>query len=124
VGTFVSDVVYLGTDDGFWARVLFWLLAAGLVMGALAALAGFTDFLGDRLVRATRVAWFHMIGNVTAVVLSLINLWLRYQNGDAAYPGVFWISLVVVLIFVVTGWLGGELVFHHRVGVAEERPPA
>ena len=123
VGTFVSDIVYLATTDPFWARASFWLLVAGLVMGALAALAGFTDFLGDRLVRATTVAWFHMIGNVSAVVLSLINVWLRYSNGETtAYPGVFWISLVVVLIFVVTGWLGGELVFRHRVGVSEEYP--
>jgi uncharacterized membrane protein len=28
----------------------------------------------------------------------------------------------VVLILAVTGWLGGELVFRHRVGVAEEFP--
>ena len=64
-----------------------------------------------------------MIGNVTAVVLSLISLWLRCRDGVAAdYPMVFWISLVVVLIFVVTGWLGGELVFRDRVGVSEEYP--
>lgn len=123
VGTFVSDLVYLVRGDAFWARVSFWLLVAGLAMGALAALAGFTDFLGDRLIRAIRTAWYHMIGNVTAVVLSLISLWLRCRDGVAAdYPAVFWISLIVVLIFVVTGWLGGELVFRDRVGVSEEYP--
>jgi uncharacterized membrane protein len=123
VGTLITDIVYLANSDPFWARVSFWLLVAGLVMGALAALAGFTDFLGDRLIRASRTSWYHMIGNVTAVVLSLINLWLRYRDGDTAdFPAVFWISLVVVLIFVVTGWLGGELVFKHRVGVSEEYP--
>jgi len=121
VGTLVTDIVYLANSDPFWARVSFWLLVAGLVMGAMAALAGFTDFLGDRLIRASKTSWCHMIGNVTAVVLSLINLWLRYRDGDTAdYPTVFWISLIVVLIFVVTGWLGGELVFKHRVGVADE----
>ena len=123
VGTLVTDIVYSATADAFWARVSFWLLVAGLVMGALAALAGFTDFLGDRLIRATSTAWFHMIGNVTAVVLSLISLWFRYRDGDTAdYPLVLWLSVVVVLIFLVTGWLGGELVFKHRVGVSEEIP--
>jgi hypothetical protein len=30
----------------------------------------------------------------------------------------------VVAIFLVTGWLGGELVFRHRIGVVgEEREP-
>lgn len=123
IGTFVSDIVHLASADPFWARVSFWLLVAGLVMSTLAALAGFTDFLSDRQIRATRTSWYHMIGNVTAVVLSLINLWLRYRDGDTAdYPTVFWISLIVVLIFIVTGWLGGELVFKHRVGVSEEYP--
>jgi uncharacterized membrane protein len=123
VGTFVTDIVYSANADAFWARVSFWLLAAGLAMGALAALAGFTDFLGDRLVRRTSTAWFHMLGNVTAVVISLVSLWFRYRDGDTAdYPLVMWLSLAVVLIFVVTGWLGGELVFKHRVGVSEEYP--
>ena len=123
VGTFVSDLAYLATRDTFWARVSFWLLAAGLVMGALAALAGLTDFLGDRAVRALKPAWFHMLGNVTAMLLSLLSLWMRCRNGETnSYPSVFWISLIVILSFVVTGWLGGELVFRHRVGVSEEQP--
>ena len=123
IGTFVSDIVYHFTGDLFWPRVSFWLLVAALVMAAFAAGAGFIDFLGDRLIRAASTAWFHMIGNVTAVVLSLVNLWLRYRDGEAAdYPTVMWISLVVVLILAVTGWLGGELVFKHLVGVAEEVP--
>jgi uncharacterized membrane protein len=121
VGTLVTDIAYRATGDAFWARVSFWLLAAGLVMGALAALAGFTDFVGDRLIRASSTAWVHMLGNVTAVVLSLVNFWFRYHDGDTAdYPLVLWFSVIVVLIFVVTGWLGGELVFKHRVGVADE----
>jgi len=123
IGVFVSDIVYLYRGDLFWARVSFWLLAAGIAMALVAALAGLTDFFGDRLIRAVSIAWWHMIGNVTAVVLSLISLWFRCRDGVAAdYPLVFWFSLVVVLILAVTGWLGGELVFKHRVGVAEEFP--
>ena len=124
IGVFASDIVYEATGDAFWARVSLWLLVAALAMAALAALAGFVDFLGDRLIRAVNIAWFHMIGNVTAVVLSLVSLWFRCHDGlTADYPTVIWISLVVVLILSVTGWLGGELVFRHRVGVADEFPP-
>ena len=74
IGVFVSDIVYLYRGDLFWARVSFWLLAAGIAMALVAALAGLTDFFGDRLIRAVSIAWWHMIGNVTAVVLSLISL--------------------------------------------------
>jgi uncharacterized membrane protein len=123
VGTLLTDIAYRVTTNSFWADVSFWLLAAGLVMAALAALAGLTDFFGDRLVRAISTAWYHMIGNVTAVVLSLISFWMRYRDGDTTdYPTVLWLSVIVVLILVVTGWLGGELVFNHRVGVSEEFP--
>jgi uncharacterized membrane protein len=123
VGTFVTDLAYRGTGDPFWARVSFWLLAAALVMAALAATAGFIDFLSERLIRQKRAAWYHMIGNVTAVVLSLINFFLRYSNGETgAYPGVMWISLIVVLLLVFNGWKGWELVYQGHVGVSEEQP--
>jgi uncharacterized membrane protein len=122
VGTLVTDVVFQGTDDAFWSRASFWLLAAAITMAALAAIAGFTDFLGERRIRAVSASWYHMIGNVTAVVLSLINFWLRYRDGDSAYPTVLWISLAVVLLLLFNGWKGWELVYRHRVGVSDTFP--
>lgn len=124
VGTLVADLVYRNTGDAFWARGAFWLLAAALVMASLAGLAGLTDFLGDRLIRAQNAAWYHMVGNVIAVVLSLINFWLRYRDGDTgAYPTGLWLSLIVVLLLLFNGWKGWELVYRHRVGVSDEYPP-
>jgi len=123
VGTFVADIVYSSTKNPFWAQMAYWLLIAALVMAGLAAIAGFADFLGDRLIRAKNQAWYHMIGNLTAVVLSLINFWFRYHDGlTADYPKVLIISLVVVLLLLFTGWMGGELVYRGRVGVSEETP--
>lgn len=83
-----------------------------------------TDFLGNRLVRAQNAAWYHMIGNVTAVVLSLINFWLRYRAGDAgAYPVGLWLSLIVVLLLLFNRWKGWELVYRHHVCVSDENLP-
>jgi uncharacterized membrane protein len=120
-GAFLSDLAFLFLKDGFWATASFWLLAAGLVTAALAALAGLTDFLGDRRIRALPDAWMHMIGNITAVVVELVNLILRLHDhaGSVASPGVY-LSGVAFLILGFTGWKGGELVFRHRVGVADE----
>jgi uncharacterized membrane protein len=120
-GAFLTDLAFLFLGDAFWATGSFWLLAAGLATAALAALAGLTDFLGDRRIRALPDAWMHMVGNVTAVVIELINLILRLHDhaGPIASPGVY-LSGVAFLILGFTGWKGGELVFRHRVGVADE----
>jgi uncharacterized membrane protein len=119
VGAFVTDVVFQSTEDAFWSRASFWLLAAGIAMAALAAVAGLTDFLSEPRIRAVRASWYPMFGNVTVVVLSLVNFWLRYRDGDSAYPAVLWISLVVVLLLLFNGWKGWELIYRHRVGVSD-----
>src|SRR3954468_17258457 len=71
IGAFLADLAYSKLGVPFWANAAAWLLGAGLVGAALAALAGLTDFLGDRNIRAIKDAWQHMIGNVTAVVVEL-----------------------------------------------------
>jgi uncharacterized membrane protein len=100
-----------------------WLLGAGLVFAALAAVLGLTDFLGDGRVRAIRDAWLHMIGNVIAVLLEAVNLYLRWSQGAEAAiaPSGVILSGVVVLLLLFNGWKGWELVYRWRVGIADRR---
>jgi uncharacterized membrane protein len=122
VATFACDLVFWSTGNGSWAIAAMWLLGAALVMAALAAVAGLIDFLGDERIRNITAAWHHLIGNVTAVVLALINFLLRYASGAeaAVRPWGLVLSLVVVLILLYTGWRGWEMVYRHRVGVLTE----
>jgi len=119
VGALVTDLTFLSTGNAFWAQASMWLIGAALVMAALAALAGLTDFLGDARIRAIPDAWQHFIGNVTAVVLALINFFLRYSQGaeTAIRPWGLVLSAMVVGILLFTGWKGWEMVYHHRVGI-------
>ena len=118
IGTFVTDVVYLRNGEPGWATASHWLLIVGLVMAALAAVTGLTDFLGDKRIQGAD-AVKHMLANVTAVVLELVNLVLRLNNPDfIASTGVY-ISGVVVLILIYSGWKGGDLVFRHGIGVRD-----
>ncbi|MER8734552.1 DUF2231 domain-containing protein [Mesorhizobium sp. M1227] len=71
------------TGNAFWAEASFWLLGFVLLMSAAAALAGFTDFLGNSRVRSINAAWHHMVGNVVAVVLALASFMLRLSAGAA-----------------------------------------
>jgi uncharacterized membrane protein len=122
VATFICDIVYLANGNSFWADVSMWSLGAAIVMAALAALAGLTDFLGNALIRAIDDAWKHMIGNVVVVLLAVASFWLRYANGsvEAVWPWGLLLSLATILLLLYTGWKGGELVYHHRVGMDPE----
>lgn len=116
--TFGTDVVYWFTGDGFWARASFWLIIAGLVTGLLAAATGMSDFLKIDRVRQHSAGWAHMVGNVAALGLSLINLLLRWNNqAGAILPTGLIISLLVAGLLGVTGWYGAELVYRHKVAV-------
>ena len=121
VATFVSDVIFWSTGNAAWATASLWLLGAALLMAALAALAGLVDFFGDERIRDLSAAWHHMLGNVLAVLLSLVNWYRRYAATDPGIPsGGVVLSLVVVLILLYTGWRGWEMVYKHRVAVSDQ----
>ena len=119
--TFIFDIFYVRGDTGV-ATYSTWVLGFGLVTGALAAVAGLTDFLGDKRIQGAD-AVKHMLANVTAVVLEVVNLVLRLKNPDSiASPGVY-ISGLVVLILIYSGWMGGRLVYVHGIAVNDGRTP-
>ncbi len=123
VTTFVVDLVYLANGEEGWARASVWLLGAGVATALLAALAGFADFFGDRRVQKISDAWQHMIGNLAAVALQVINFYLRYDDPAAtiAPTGVI-LSTVVVVLLLFNGWKGWNLVYRHHVGVKDRSP--
>ena len=121
VGTLLCDLLYWWTANAAFATAAIWLLGAGLVAAALAAVAGLIDFIGDARIRALGDAWQHAIGNVIMVLVQLFSFYWRYRYGTAAVvPIGLILSLVAVAIMVFTGWKGGELVFRHRVAVYDE----
>jgi uncharacterized membrane protein len=117
IGTFLADIIYLQSGDSGWASASCWLLGIGLATAALAATAGVIDYLGDDRIRRLGDALKHMLANVTAVVIEAVNLALRIDDpGFIASTGV-WLSGLVVLILLYSGWKGGELVYRHGIGV-------
>jgi uncharacterized membrane protein len=119
VGALATDLAFWRTGDHFWALASQWLLAAGVVMGALAAAAGLIEFLTISRVRSLVAGWVHFLGSVAAILIALWNLLHRLGGDPSAVivPFGLVLSAVVVALFLVTGWLGGELVFRHRIGI-------
>lgn len=119
VGTLITDVAYFATAEMMWADFSAWLLTIGLIMGVLAAIAGLIDFLSNRLIRAQRPAWPHMLGNILVLVLSTFNALVHSRDAwTSVVPTGLILSAIVVLILPVTGWLGWSMVYRHGVGVA------
>ena len=120
VATFVCDLVFWATGNSSWFDATLWLLGAGLIIAALAAVAGLTDILGDAQIRTLNIAWWHAGGNVVAVLIELYNWYARYARGSAAVlPTGIVLSAIVVGILLFTGWKGWEMVYRSRVGVAD-----
>ena len=116
----VADIMFVSNGEPGWATASNWLLGVGLVVAALAAIAGFTDFFGDRLVRGHADAVKHMAANLTLVVLEAANLLLRLGNPAFIPSTGVYLSGIAVMILLYSGWKGGELVFRHGVGVLDE----
>ena len=117
--TLLTDIAFWQTSNLMWLHFSEWLLLAGLVFGAFAALAGAVDFLFSRAVRAPKPAWPHAIGGVIVLVLAIVNSLVHAGDGwTAVVPYGLLLSAVTVLVMAVTDWLGRSLVYRHRVGVS------
>ena len=114
------DVVKLVTGNGFWSELSYWMIAAGVVAGLVAAPFGLVDWLAIPWgTRAKKIGGIHGAGNV--IVIGLYGLSWLMRTGSPASPE----APALVMAFLggglalITGWLGGELVDRLAVGVDE-----
>lgn len=116
----VFDVIRLAGGDVGFSRAAFYMIAAGILGGLAAAVFGLVDWLAiPHGTRAKRVGALHGVGNVVVTALFIVSWGVRYGDPDAFQGAAFVLSLVAVLLALVTGWLGGELVGRLAVGVDE-----
>ena len=118
VAALVFDIIYAFTDRPGLRIAAFWNVGAGVVAALLAAIPGFVDWL-SLTGRAARIGTYHMILNLAAVAIFAVN-WLVRTRVAADSPWPLILSIIGVVGIGISGWLGGELVYVHRVGVEEE----
>lgn len=114
--SFVGDLFYLGgSANPAWTTVAFYCMGGGIVGALAAAVPGLIDLLSlPPGPRGTAVK--HMTINLTVVVLYVINFWQRMEA--PANPGkLVWLSLIALGLLVISGWLGGKMVYEHGVAV-------
>src|SRR6201999_2657331 len=110
---FVTDLAYWWTDEVMWERFSVWLIAGGLVMSALVALAAVVDLVFAR----QRPAWIRALGYIVAVLLSIVNVLVHSRDAyTAVVPTGVTLSVIVVAILLVYSVTAGWTLTDRRHG--------
>jgi uncharacterized membrane protein len=119
----IFDVIYLVTANRTWSLVAFWMIAAGLIGGLVAALFGLIDYLNiPNGTRAKRIGMYHGLVNLGAVILFALSFYLR-RNASGDFSTIsppttaMLCSFAGAALALLGGWFGGELVERLGVGV-------
>lgn len=120
IAGFAADLAFARTLDPFFARAAEWSIGLGVLFSAAAATAGLIDFLFEPAIRDLSAAWWHLGGNVAMSLTSILDVVLRWEVGaEAGSRAYVWLSAAAVALLFFSGWMGGQLVYRHRVGVAD-----
>jgi uncharacterized membrane protein len=111
------DVIFLVTHNGYWAGISFWLIAAGVIGGLLAAIFGLADWSNLPRSRATRIGAWHGMINVVALTLFAISWFIRRPAPETPSLIAIVVGFIGLGFLLFSGWLGGELVYRLSVGV-------
>jgi len=123
VFSLVCDIVYvMGWGGSIWNDVAFYSMAGGIVGALLAAAPGLIDLISISDPKVKSIGIWHMTINLIVVALFAFNLWLRMGSASGSQIPMA-LSVLGVILLGVSGWLGGEMVFKHAVGV-EPQPDA
>ena len=112
----VCDLIHAGGGTTTWATVALFTLGGGIIGALAAALAGFIDLLslppGPK-----KTALVHMTINLVVVALFILNFFLRLHAETPGVGKLIWLSVIAIALLVISGWLGGKLVYEHGIGV-------
>jgi uncharacterized membrane protein len=113
------DLIHLIADWDALSRAAFYMIAAGVVAGLLAAIFGAIDWAAiPDGTRAKRIGTMHGLGNVAVTALFAVAWLLRNDDPPKDASGLpIVLEVVGLLSALVTGWLGGELVDRLGIGV-------
>ena len=118
IATFVSDYLYWDTLLFQYHNFSGWLLAGGLVVSLLAAIAFVIDLA---LGRIGRIAWWRFAGLAVAALLGILNVFVHSRDAYASVvPEGIALSAIVTVILLVVGIGGGWSLASRRIAPLPE----
>ncbi|HUR57237.1 MAG TPA: DUF2231 domain-containing protein [Opitutaceae bacterium] len=112
----VADIICIATGNTqTWNTVAYYTMLVAIAGALVAALPGLVDLLSlPADIRKTAVT--HMTINLIVVALYIWNAWLRHGDpSNLKMPMI--LSFIGVGLLVISGWLGGKMVYEQGVAV-------
>jgi len=98
IAALVTDIAYAKSATITWLNFSEWLIAAGLLFGALALIVLIVEFCASRAIRAG-VGWAHLVLFVAALVVELFSMFIHTRDGwTAVVPAGMTLSILGVLL--------------------------
>ena len=123
VFSFAADLMCFATGTTEpWPTLARYTMVGGIIGALAAAVPGLIDFLSLPAGAIKSTAVKHMSINLAVVAIYICNAWLRFENPQNLVLPML-LSLACILLLLVSGWLGGKLVYEYGVAVNPENPP-
>jgi uncharacterized membrane protein len=103
IGAVLTDIAYSSGAMLMWLHFSEWLIAAGLVFGALAALALVVEFFMSDVIRRGAFGWVHLVLLIAALVIELFDALVHTIDGwTAVVPTGMTLSVIGALLALAT----------------------
>jgi uncharacterized membrane protein len=117
----VFDIGAAITSRRAWSQTAQHLTIAGLASAVVAAVPGIVDYFGTVPPRtaARRTATQHALCNLSALACFAVVGSRRHEDGRLPSGGLT-LAVVGTGLLAIGGWLGGQLIYHEYIGVADD----
>ncbi len=123
VFSLICDIVIRAGGNPAWVPAAYYAMGIGIIGALLAAVFGLIDLLSiPQGTRARKIGYWHLGINLSVTVLFIANFYLR-SIGPPVDLTPFILSIVGIAALLVSGWLGGEMVYVEGVAVSLPAKP-
>ena len=104
IGALLTDLAYRCSDGNLlWLNFSSWLIAAGLLLGALAGIVLLIDAIRGA------ASWLSLLVLFAAWIAEFVNSLVHARDGwTAVVPLGLTLSLIGVLLILLAGWMAGD----------------
>lgn len=104
LGALLSDIAYSASYEIQWNNFASWLIAGGLVFGAIALLWAVVDLFRDG--RGGRGSLFYVLLLLATWILGFVNALVHAKDAWASMPNGLVLSVVVLALACGATWAG------------------